>query len=85
MEDLNSIIQNIYQNTDNKKTIAYVSGYFNILHPGHLRLLKFAADCADILIVGIFSDQDNTAIITEELRLKAVQSICYIDYALILP
>ena len=32
--------------------IAFVSGKFNIIHPGHLRLFRFAADNADFLVVG---------------------------------
>ena len=31
------------------QTIAFVSGNFNVVHPGHLRLLKFAAEQADVL------------------------------------
>ncbi len=30
-----------------------MSGNFNIVHPGHLRLLKFATEQADILAVGV--------------------------------
>ncbi len=32
--------------------IAFVSGNFNVVHPGHLRLLKFAREQADFLVVG---------------------------------
>jgi phosphopantetheine adenylyltransferase len=35
-----------------KKRVVFVSGNFNIVHPGHLRLLQFAADCGDFLVVG---------------------------------
>ena len=31
--------------------VVFVSGNFNIIHPGHLRLLNFAAECGDFLIV----------------------------------
>ena len=34
-----------------KNKTALVHGNFNIIHPGHLRILKFAKDCADKLIV----------------------------------
>src|SRR5712664_463645 len=37
------------------KTIAFISGNFNVVHPGHLRLLKFAAEHADVLVVGVNS------------------------------
>ena len=41
------------------KKIAFVSGNFNVVHPGHLRLFKFASDCADILVVGINKNIEN--------------------------
>ena len=36
--------------------IVFVSGQFNIIHPGHLRLLRFAKECGDKLVVAINSD-----------------------------
>ena len=35
----------------------FVSGNFNVLHPGHLRLLRFAGELGDRLIVGVQSDR----------------------------
>ena len=35
------------------QTVAFMSGNFNVVHPGHLRLLKFAAEQADILVVAV--------------------------------
>jgi len=34
----------------------FVSGNFNVLHPGHLRLLRFAKEYGDRLIVAVQSD-----------------------------
>ena len=39
------------------KKIVFVSGHFNVLHPGHLRFLKFAKECGDYLIVGVESNK----------------------------
>jgi cytidyltransferase-like protein len=39
------------------KKVAFVYGNFNIFHPGHLRLLKFAKESSDYLIVGVNSDK----------------------------
>ena len=40
----------------NKKTV-FVSGHFNVIHPGHLRVLRFAKECGDYLIIGLESDR----------------------------
>lgn len=66
------------------KTV-FVSGCFNILHPGHLRLLRFAKECGDKLIVGIESDRvaGTSAHIPERLRLEGVLANSYVDSAFI--
>ena len=58
-----------------------VTGNFNILHPGHIRLFKFAKTCAHKLIVGIFSDElaGNAVESSLELRKEAVSSISMVD------
>jgi len=42
--------------------LVLVTGDFNILHPGHIRLLRFAKECGDTLVVGVNAD----AILTEK-------------------
>jgi rfaE bifunctional protein nucleotidyltransferase chain/domain len=39
------------------KTIAFTNGVFDILHPGHIFSLSLAAKEADLLIVGLNSDE----------------------------
>lgn len=62
-----------------------VSGHFNILHPGHLRLLRFAKDCGDRLVVAVESDRlaGTAAHLPEKLRLEGVQSNSLVDEAFI--
>jgi rfaE bifunctional protein kinase chain/domain len=62
----------------------FVSGDFNILHPGHLRLLKFAKESGDYLIVGVNSDKINQKGVTEDIRLESIQATSYVDEAFIL-
>ncbi|GEM_PF-134648 len=73
-------IQVIRKLAEGKKKIVFVSGFFNILHPGHLRLLRFAAECGDFLVVGVYQDADNTQV-PAYLRLEGVRAINWVDYA----
>ena len=63
----------------------FVSGHFNVLHPGHLRLLRFAKELGGRLIVAVESDRlaGNAAHVLERLRLEGVQSIGWVDEAFI--
>lgn len=40
-----------------QKTTIFVNGSFDLLHVGHIRLLDFARQCGDELIVGINTDE----------------------------
>jgi rfaE bifunctional protein nucleotidyltransferase chain/domain len=40
----------------NGKRVVCAAGAFDLLHPGHVRLLEYARDLGDILIVGVQSD-----------------------------
>jgi len=64
--------------------IVFVSGNFNVLHPGHLRLLNFAKDCGDFLVVGVCEDGDSRIHVPEHLRLEAVQALSVVNYAFVL-
>jgi rfaE bifunctional protein kinase chain/domain len=68
-----------------KKRIAFVSGNFNIVHPGHFRLLNFAAECADFLVVGVNSDATPGTLVPEALRLEGVRTIEAVNLAILLP
>ncbi len=69
-----------------KKRIVFVSGNFNIVHPGHLRLLRFAKECGDWLIVAVVGDEvaGAAAHVPEHLRLEGIQSHTMVDEAFIL-
>lgn len=63
----------------------FVYGDFNILHPGHLRLLKFAKESGDYLIVGVNCDAiSSNKGISENIRLESIQATNYVDEAFIL-
>ncbi len=65
--------------------VVFVSGTFNIVHPGHLRLLRFASECGDYLAVGILaSELDSNAQLNQETRLEGVAAISWVDHAFLL-
>ena len=71
----------------NKKiNTVFVSGNFNIIHPGHLRILKYAKNQGSKLIVGVESDKLAGAAvrINEKLRLESIKSIEFVDEAFII-
>ena len=69
-----------------KSSIVFVSGHFNILHPGHLRLLRAAKEYGERLVVAVESDRlaGVAAHLPETLRLEGVQSHGLVDEAFII-
>jgi rfaE bifunctional protein kinase chain/domain len=67
------------------KTV-FVSGRFNVLHPGHVRLLQFARECGDRLVVGVDRDEvaGSDAHVPEALRLEGVRSCSFVDEAFLI-
>lgn len=67
--------------SDEKCRLVFVSGNFNIAHPGHIRLLNFAAECGDCLVVGVNPNNPLTTFIDQLDRLEAVASIGVVNHA----
>lgn len=65
--------------------IILVSGHFNVLHPGHMRLLRFAKECGGKLVVAVESDRiaGSAAHVPEALRLEGIRSNSWVDEAFI--
>ena len=59
----------------------FVSGNFNILHFGHLRLFKFARELGGKLIVGVNSDKigGDAIHVHQKLRLDGIKSNNLVD------
>ena len=62
-----------------------ITGCFNVLHPGHIRLFKFARGLSGRLIVAVGSDRlaGASALVREELRLEGLRSCSLVDYAFV--
>ena len=65
--------------------VSFVSGKFNVIHPGHIRLFRFAREISDYLVVGIFENgSSDDLVIAKEERLEGVTSNTWVDAAFIL-
>ena len=68
------------------KIKVFISGNFNVIHPGHLRLLRYAKSRGDYLVIGIQSDKlaGDSAHVPEKLRLEGIKSNLFVDEAFII-
>ncbi len=55
--------------------VIFVSGNFNIIHPGHLRLINFAKTCGDFLVVGLFKDEEEGVVLPADIREESLLSL----------
>jgi len=74
------------------KTVAWTNGCFDILHQGHVRYLKQAAEYGDILVVGLNSDESVRQLKGEghprqnqDARAEILSAIGVIDYITVFP
>jgi rfaE bifunctional protein kinase chain/domain len=66
------------------RRIVFVSGNFNVIHPGHLRLLKFAAETGEFLVIGVNPDSTPGISVPLALRLEGVASLGLVHHAVAL-
>jgi len=71
-------------------TVAFTNGVFDLLHLGHVELIRFARAQADCLVVGLNSDRSvrqlkgpERPINTEEVRAQTLASLPNVDYVVI--
>ncbi len=81
-------INNIVNELKRKgKRIVFTNGCFDILHAGHIKLLKKAKKLGDVLIVGINKDKSikkikgkDRPIMDEKQRIEIISAIEFVDY-----
>jgi len=54
--ELDSLLQELTWHRKQKKTIVFTNGCFDVIHRGHIELLKFCKSQGDIVILGLNSD-----------------------------
>ena len=67
-------------------TKIFVSGYFNVLHPGHISLLKFAKRLGSELVVGLISKKIANVdhLHSDSSRIETLKSINFINKVVII-
>lgn len=80
----------IFRTVNKDKKIVFTNGCFDILHVGHKRYLQAAAECGDILVVGVNSDDSvrrlkgpERPINGEQDRAEMLSAMGFIDYVAI--
>lgn len=72
------------------QTVVHCHGCFDIVHPGHISYLQFAASQGDILIVTVSADPQvnkgiNRPLIPQDLRAASLAALECVDYVYINP
>lgn len=66
------------------KKIVFVSGNFYALHPGHVRLLRFAAECGTELVVGVNNISPGTGFPPPHERVEALKELGFVNQVVLL-
>lgn len=74
------------------KTIVFCSGVFDLTHVGHIFFIENCKKRGDILVVAVGNDEviksykgEGRPILNEKVRIKAVDSLEYVDYSFLYP
>lgn len=62
----------------------FISGNFNVLHPGHVRLLQFASELCDKLVVGLLPDGATAVTVSYDVRAESLRALAVVDHVVAL-
>ncbi len=72
------------------KRIVFTNGCFDLIHPGHIKVLREAKSKGDILIVGLNSDSSvrkikggSRPILNEKARIEVLSALEFVDYIIL--
>ena len=85
-----ALVRSLHKPRRKGRTLVFTNGCFDLLHPGHLHLLRFAKRQGDILVVGLNSDRSvrslkgsSRPIQSEEERAQILSALEVVDYVTI--
>ncbi|MFW6457112.1 MAG: PfkB family carbohydrate kinase [Planctomycetota bacterium] len=72
------------------ETVAFTNGVFDLLHLGHVELIRYASKQADLLVVGVNSDTstkkgkgESRPIVPEDIRARTIAAFPNVDYVVV--
>ena len=70
------------------KTVVQCHGCFDVVHPGHLRYLRFAREQGDVLVVSLTADEHvdkgyDRPLVGEDSRAECLAALEFVDYVCI--
>lgn len=63
---------------------SYISGYFEIFHAGHLRILSYARSISDHLVVGVYNYENMNLSTTLEQRIDEIKKYDLVDEVIVI-
>lgn len=82
--DVDAVLCDLQRREPERGRVVFVSGNFNILHVGHLRLLQFAAECGDVLVVGVLDNGGPGVHMPASMRIEGVSAIRVVNYSFLI-
>lgn len=88
--DKRELLRRVAEARADGRSIVHCHGCFDIVHPGHVRYLEFAASQGDLLIVSLTGDSQvgkgvQRPYIPEELRAESLAALAVVDLVYINP
>jgi rfaE bifunctional protein nucleotidyltransferase chain/domain len=90
IQSLQSIIKIVRRLKSKGKHIVFTNGCFDIIHPGHIKILNDAKSKGDILVVGLNSDAsvkrikgEKRPILGERARAQVLAALGVVDYVVL--
>src|SRR5690606_4404366 len=71
------------------KTVVHCHGCFDIVHPGHVRYLRYAGQLGDVLVVSLTSDDaiekgdGARPYVPQELRAESLAALEFVDHVVV--
>ena len=68
-----------------RQRVCLISGKFNVVHPGHIRLFRHAKEICDCLVVGVYPDDwSQDILLSAAERLQGVRANVWVDDAFLI-